>query len=382
MTVAPAPDPATEHRATEGRAREGNATERRDALVERLFRANIAMLDLMTVYLGDRLGLYRALADGGPATPADLAERTRTDERYVREWLEQQATTQMLEVDGIDAPADARRYRLPPAHAEVLTDPDSLAYPAPLARFNVGVARRLPDLVRAFRSGGGIDYGTYDADVREGQADANRPLFANLLGQEWLPSIPDVHARLLAAPAARIADIGCGAGWSSIAMARAYPSVTVHGFDADDRSIDLARANAAAAGVADRVAFGRHDVSELAREGTFDLVTAFECIHDMARPVDALRTMRRLVGERGAAIVADERVAERFGALGDDVERLMYAWSVLFCLPTGRAEEPSAATGTVMRPATLERYAAEASFGRVEILPIEHDLWRFYRLVP
>jgi 2-polyprenyl-3-methyl-5-hydroxy-6-metoxy-1,4-benzoquinol methylase len=155
----------------------------------------------------------------------------------------------------------------------------------------------------------------------------------------------------------------------------------VDGFDSDGPSIELARANAAAAGVADRVAFHRRDASVLALAGNYDLVTAFECVHDMGRPVEALRAMGRLANPRGAVLVADERVAEQFGAFGDAAERLVYAWSVLFCLPTGLADAPSVGTGAVMRVATLRAYAAEAGFRGVEILPIENDFWRFYRLL-
>jgi 2-polyprenyl-3-methyl-5-hydroxy-6-metoxy-1,4-benzoquinol methylase len=179
-----------------------------------------------------------------------------------------------------------------------------------------------------------------------------------------------------------VADIGCGTGWSSISIARAYPGARVDGYDLDEPSIDLARANAEHAGVADRVTFHVRDASDPALEGRYDLATAFECIHDMGRPVEALRAMRRMVGEEGAVIVADERVPDSFHAPGDDTERLMYGWSVLFCLPTGLADEPSVGTGTVMRPAILRRYATEAGYQEVEVLPIENELWRFYRLIP
>jgi SAM-dependent methyltransferase len=357
------------------------AAQQRDALAERLFRSNMALLDVLTVYLGDRLGLYRALTESGPVSPRALAARTGTDERYVREWLEQQTVTGFLAVDdpGLD-PGD-RRYTLPGGHAEVLTDRDSLSYLPPLGRFHLGVGQRLPELLAAFRTGAGLAYLDYCADAREGQADVNRTMFINMLAQEWLPAVPDAHARLQADPPARVADIGCGTGWSSVALARAYPQVRVDGFDSDGPSIELARANAAAAGVADRVAFHRRDASDLALAGNYELVTAFECVHDMGRPVEALRAMGRLANPRGAVLVADERVAEQFGAFGDAAERLVYAWSVLFCLPTGLADAPSVGTGAVMRVATLRAYAAEAGFRGVEILPIENDFWRFYRLL-
>jgi 2-polyprenyl-3-methyl-5-hydroxy-6-metoxy-1,4-benzoquinol methylase len=149
----------------------------------------------------------------------------------------------------------------------------------------------------------------------------------------------------------------------------------------DEASVALARANVAAAGLEDRVAIHCHDVTDPALAGRYDLVTAFECVHDMPQPVAVLRAMREMVAEGGTVLVADERVAEAFAAPGDDLERLMYGFSVLHCLPVGMADAPSRGTGTVMRPDTLRRYAAEAGFRQVEVLPIEADFWRFYRLV-
>jgi 2-polyprenyl-3-methyl-5-hydroxy-6-metoxy-1,4-benzoquinol methylase len=236
-------------------------------------------------------------------------------------------------------------------------------------------------VLAAFVRGGGVAWLDFGADAREAQAALNRPVFLSLLAKEWLPAIPDVHARLLADPPARVADIACGAGWSSIAIARAYPNVRVDAFDLDEPSIALARANGAEAGVADRVTFHVRDAADPALDGRYDLVTIFEALHDMARPVEALRATRRLRTHDGAVLVMDERVAEMFTAPGDDVERFMYGCSVLCCLPVGLAEAPSAGTGTVMRPATLRRYAAEAGFREVEVLPIAHDLFRLYRLV-
>ena len=169
-------------------------------------------------------------------------------------------------------------------------------------------------------------------------------------------------------------------GWASIAIARAYPKARVDGFDFDEPSIAAARAIAAEAGLADRVTFQLRDAADPSLAGRYDLVIAFEMVHDLSRPVEVLGVMRRLLADGGAVIVMDERTAETFTAPGDELERLLYSFSVLCCLPTGMSEQPSAMTGTVMRPATLRRYAAEAGFLEVEILPIEHEMFRFYRL--
>jgi hypothetical protein len=197
-----------------------NVAAERDALAGEIFEKMIGAMEIAGIYLGDRLGLYRTLAESGPLSSAELAEKTGTHERYVREWLEQQAVSGVLE---LITGGEAHRFSLSPGHAEVLLDKDSLSFMAPIARFTMGAVRPLPRLVDAFRTGAGVPYPDYGADAREGQADANRVMFINLLGSEWLPSIPDVHERLQSSEPARVADIGCGTGWSSISMARAYP---------------------------------------------------------------------------------------------------------------------------------------------------------------
>jgi hypothetical protein len=220
-----------------------------DPLAERLRQAEMAALDLYAVYLGERLGLYGELARGGPATPGQLAERTGTTERYVREWLEHQAVAGFVAIEDTTAPARERRYSLPPEHSQALVDRDSLWFSAHKAVEVVRAGRRLPELVDAFRNGGGIPPLPWEP---EGRPDFNRPRYVNLLGKRWLPSIPGVHLRLSGEPPARVADIACGTGWSSIAMALAYPRITVDGFDLDEAAIEQATKNAGASGVADR----------------------------------------------------------------------------------------------------------------------------------
>jgi predicted O-methyltransferase YrrM len=365
---------------TTGETSAEQATERRDALIGRLFQATLGAMDLFNVYLGDRLGLYRALADGGPARVSELAARAGIHERYAREWLEQQAVTGILLVDDPALDAAERRYSLPSGHDEVLLDVDSLQYLAYVGRFAAALGGALPALLDAFRTGGGVSWAAFGPDAREAQAEQNRPLFLKLLGTEWLPQITDVHARLNADPPARVADIACGAGWSSIAVAKAYPNARVDGFDLDEPSVALARANAAEHGVADRVSFQVQDVADPSLAGRYDLVMGFEMLHDLARPVEALRGMRGMLAEGGAVVIMDERVADQFTAPGDEQERLYYGFSTLCCLPAGLAETPSAGTGTVMRTSTLRQYALAAGFSEVAVLPIEHDQFRFYRL--
>ncbi len=344
-----------------------------DALTERLFTSAVASFDLAAVYLGDRLGWYRSLAADGPATPDELASRTGPDARYAREWLEQQA------VAGILTFADGDRFSLSEDHAAVLVDPESMNLMAPLARMITAAFGRLPSVAEAYRSGAGVGWESYGPDMREGQAAFNRPAFTHLLGTEWLPGIPDVDARLRSDPPARVVDVGCGEGWSTIAISRAYPMARVIGVDFDGPSIEAARLHAREAGLTGMIEFRHGDAAAL-DDGPYDAAIIIEAVHDMANPVPVLRAIREALAAGSSLIVVDERVAEEFGAPGDDLERFMYGWSITTCLPDGRSRSPSVATGTVMRPSTLRGYAREAGFAEVEVLPIENDFFRFYRL--
>jgi SAM-dependent methyltransferase len=347
-------------------------------LADRIFGATLATMDVLSIHLGDRLGYYRVLKEG-PATADELARRTGTDARYAREWLEQQAVTGILDL--VEDPGDAatRRFALPEGHAEVLTSETSFLFLSPLPRMLAAAAAQLPALVEAYRTGGGIPWERFGTDMRESQAEVNRPALQRLLGPEYLRQVPDVYERLSSGPS-RVADLGCGAGWSSIGIAETFPGAVVVGYDVDPPTVELARRNASAAGVADRVSFELVDATDPSLSGDHDLVLAIECVHDLPRPVEFLATMGRLAAGDGALIVGDMNVAERFTAPGDDVERLMYGYSILICLPDARSHPDSAATGTAMRPETFARYATEAGFREVEVLPIETDFWRFYRL--
>jgi 2-polyprenyl-3-methyl-5-hydroxy-6-metoxy-1,4-benzoquinol methylase len=350
-------------------------TSARDALVERLFEGVLGMTDVYTVSMGDRLGIYQALANG-KSTEAEIAAATNTNRRYLREWLEQQVVAGLLEVDDASKPAEERRYRLPDGHAEVLVERDDPSYMAAFARMMAGIVRPLPRILEAFRTGEGIPYADFDADFLEGQGEMNRVQFINFLASDWMPGRPDVHERLQSG--GRIADVACGTGWSTIALARAYPNAEVHGLDLDEASIQLARANAAQEGM--EIPFEVRDAADPGLRGRYDLVTCFEAVHDMPRPVESLRGMRSLLADSGVLLIADERVADQFTPPGDEVERVMYGFSLFHCLAVGLEEQPSAATGTAMRPNTLREYADGAGFTRFEILPIENDFWRFYRL--
>jgi 2-polyprenyl-3-methyl-5-hydroxy-6-metoxy-1,4-benzoquinol methylase len=358
-------------------ARVAHPAERRDALCERLFMNAVGTFDLFSVYVGDVLGFYSILNERGPLTPAELADAAGVHERYAREWLEQQAASELLDVD---TDGDERRFRLPEGHDEALLDVSSLNYIAPMARSVLGSIRPIDALLEAIRRGGGVPYADYGDDLHEGQAAFTRPLFENLLGKEWLPAVPEIHDRLLADPPALVADVACGQGRSSIEIARAYPKVRVEGIDSDHASIERARENLAGSGVDDRVTFHERDAADAELAGRYDLVTIFEALHDMSYPVQVLRAVRNLLADDGVVLVGDERTEDSFTAPASEVERLYYGFSLFHCLPVGMVGEGAAGTGTVIRADTVRRYAEEAGFSRCEVLPIEHDFWRFYLL--
>jgi SAM-dependent methyltransferase len=349
----------------------------RDAFADRIFRSALGYFDVLSIRLGQRLGLYEEIGRG-EVSAAELAERAGITDRYAREWLEQQATAGILRADVGREPTT---FALPAGHAEVLLDADSLSFQGASVSQLYSITNAFEQVVAAFRTGGGVPYEAYGIDSVEGQGAGNRPVFLTTLPNEWLPNIPELDERLRTDPPARVLDVGCGTGWSSIAFAKAYPNVTVDGVDPDETSIELARKNAAAQGVAERVRFHRKDAALVAR-APFDVAAAFECIHDMARPVEVLAAVRDSLADDGAMLVVDERTRDRFTGEPDPLEQYFYGWSIFDCLPAGMHEQPSAGTGTVMRASTLEAYATEAGFSRFDVLPIEHDTFRLYLLRP
>lgn len=353
-------------------------TDAREVLAERLIEDTARGLEILSVYLGTALGLYRELSGLGDATFADVAAVAGISPRYAREWLEQQATAGYLEcVDPTAAPGE-RRYRISDAHAEVLLDRDSPYFVGGAASAFAGVGPVLPRLLDAYRSGGGVPYAAYGQDLRQGIRDLNRPLFRNELAG-WLSSLPDVDRRLRE-PGARVLDLGCGSGQSSLAIARAYPQASVHGVDLDDASIAEARSEAVAEELGERVTFTAGDAAQAAPAGSYDLVTLFETLHDMGDPVGSLRTARAALAEGGTVFIGDDKVADEFTPGGDLLERFQFGWSVLHCLPATMAENPVEANGTMLRASTVARWAHQAGFAHFEVAPIENDFWRCYVL--
>jgi len=353
-----------------------------EALAGSIFTTGVGTAELCTAYLGIHLGLYQALA-GSPATAAALARRTGCDERYLREWLTSQAVSGLVTVAGPD-PASAE-YALAEGTYEVLVDETSPAYLGGLADIVAAVGRVLPLLADAYRTGAGVPYAAYGPDGVSAQSALNRPAFVNSLVADWLPQVPDVLARLEdKSDPARVADLGCGAGWAAIELAKAFPHITVDGMDNDEASVAAGRQNAAEHGVADRVDLEVVDLADASADWSprYDLALFVECVHDFPRPVEALRHARAALRPGGSVLVVDERAAENFTAPGDLTERFFAAASAIWCLPQGRVGPDPEPVGTLIRPAHMRDLARRAGYADAEILPIEHPAWRFFRLVP
>lgn len=345
----------------------------------RFFGAGLATAELMTCYLGLEIGAYRALADLGPATPAEVARRAELDERMTLEWLEQQAGAGILRIEDSELAPDRQRFELPPEHAEALLDPDSPHWIAPLAVMPIGgIAAVLPRLVAAYKNRTGLPQSAYGEAMRTGQENLNLGVFNHHL-DDWITRhLPDIEARLHL-PGAAIADVACGSGLSTIKLARLFPLAEVHGIDLDSDRIAVARGHLAETDLGDRVRFSDQDAAESDDGGQHLLVCVFDALHDMPRPVEVLRACRRMLAPGGAVLLMEPSVGERFSTEPAESERFHYAVSVLHCLPIGMSETPTAATGTVMRSATVRAYAREAGLD-TEVIDVGHLFHRLYRL--
>ncbi|MEY2420927.1 MAG: hypothetical protein QOI95_994 [Acidimicrobiaceae bacterium] len=348
-----------------------------EAFSGNLFMACLATMELANVELGIRLGLYETLAGAGPLRSQEVAAGAGIAERYAQEWLEQQTVAGVLEVDDVTKPAGERRFTLPNAHAHVLLDDDSEACMKPCAAVVPWLSKAIDIMVEEFRNGTGAAFGLFD--MHDIQAAFTRPVFVNHLTQTWLPALSNVQAKLTAGERVRIAEVGCGEGLAAITIAAAYPNAEIDGFDLDEASIDAAREQAGAAGVGERARFEVRDAADPAIVGDYDLVMAIEMLHDMPDPVGILQTMKRLAGEHGTVLVADERAEETFTVPASEMERFFYTFSTLHCLAVSM-QNGGVGTGTVIRPDTMRRYAADAGFSTVEVLDVEHPQFVLYRL--
>jgi 2-polyprenyl-3-methyl-5-hydroxy-6-metoxy-1,4-benzoquinol methylase len=319
--------------------------------------------------LGDRLGLFSALASDGPVTAGELAQRTGLTERYLREWLLAMAAAGYVTYAGSDGDtnggrsAASARYLLSPEQAEAFTNPDSPGYVAGAFQNLTAATRALDRLTEAFRTGAGISWHEHHQDMFEGTERFFRPGYLANLTSSWIPSLTGAAKRL--ADGARVADIGCGFGASTIIMAQAYPNSTFEGLDYHRPSIEAARGRAAAAGVADRVTFRVAGADDLS--GSYDLITFFDCLHDMPDPGGALRAARTATADGGTVMLVEpmswDSVEETLNPLG----KLMAGASTLVCLPSGLSAAPAYGLGNQAGPAATRELARDAGFSDARV---------------
>ena len=308
------------------------------------------------VVIGDKLGLYRALAEGGPATPAELARRTQTSERYVREWLSGQAAAGYVSYD-----PTSRRFALPPAHAACLTDDSSPACVLGAFQAMTAAMRAEPRIADGFRTGKGVGWHEHDPDLFVGVERFFRPGYNAHLVNEWIPALDGVQAKL--ERGARVADVGCGLGASTIILAKAFPRSTFVGFDYHEPSIERARERARAAGVAERTRF--EVASAKSYPGTYDLVAFFDCLHDMGDPVGAARHVRKSLASDGTWLLVEPFANDDVEANLNPVGRLFYSVSTLVCTPASLSQEVGLALGAQAGERRLRGVLTEAGFTRV-----------------
>ena len=330
-----------------------------DKLMSFVFRAVDevgATLNAALVVMGDKLGYYRHLAANGPTTPAQLAEHTQTAEPYAREWLNAQAAGGYVTYD----PA-TKRYTLPPEHALAMTDPDSPAFLPGFFQIALGTVHDTQHIVDAARSGAGYGWHQHDTDVHIGCERFFRPSYHAHLVAEWLPALEGVVDKL--ERGALVADVGCGHGASTVLMAQAFPRSRFVGSDYHPESIEVARRRAAEAGVSDRVRFEVASAQDLGGSG-FDLVTMFDCLHDMGDPVGAAEQVRRALAPDGTWMVVEPMAGDHVEDNLNPVGRAYYGFSTLLCTPASLSQDVGLALGTQAGPARIRDVATAGGFSR------------------
>jgi SAM-dependent methyltransferase len=318
-----------------------------------------AALNCALVVMGDKLGYYRTLADNGPSTPAELAERTGTDEHYAREWLNAQAAGSFVAYDPTTG-----RYHLPPEQVVALTDESSPAFVGGLFQIAHGTACDASRIIDVARTGDGVGWGDHNTDVHTGCERFFRPTYAANLVDGWLPALDDVVAKLNSG--ARVADIGCGHGASTILMAQAFPASTCHGSDGHAGSITTAHERAAESGGVANVTFEIANADAFTG-GPYDLITMFDCLHDMGDPIGAARHIREVIADDGTWMIVEPAAGDHVEDNLSPIGRLSYGFSTLLCTPSSLSQPVGLALGTQAGPARIRDVVSTAGFTRFRL---------------
>ncbi len=348
--------------------------ERLEVFTERAFRDLSGAYITAMCILGDRLGLFKALAALGPATSVELAVQAQVQERYAREWLSAMTCAAYVDYD----PA-SERFTLPPEHAAVLAGEggphfiggEYQQFPALLSVLNL--------LAAAFRQGGGVPQAAYHEDLYIGLDRNSAALYQHMLVQEWLPTMPAVQGALERGIA--VADVGCGGGRALIALAQAFPRSRFTGYDLHAPTLALAQQHAEDAGVADRVRFVLLDASEGLPE-MYDLITTFLVVHDAANPRRLLRAIRAALKPEGTYLCVEVKASAKLEKNIGPMGAYCYATSVLYCLTTSLAEGGEGLGTAGMPVSKVEELCAEAGFSRVRRLPIDHPFRQVFEILP
>ena len=315
-----------------------------------------AVLHAATVVLGDKLGLYRALAEIGPATAADVAARSGCDERYVTEWLNAQVASEYCHWD-----PQTERYHLDPAQIACLADESSPAFVAGGMAVASSVHKDEQTITDRFRSGEGTGWHEHHDDLFVGTERFFRPAYVNQLVSSWIPALDGVEAKLHAG--GKVADVGCGHGASTLELARAYPDSEITGFDYHEGSIATARERATAAGLADRVRFEVAPADGFPGDG-YDLVCVFDALHDMGDPLAAARHIRQALADDGTWLLVEPRAGDRVEDNINLLGRIFYSASTFVCTPASRSQPGATCLGAQAGPARLRQLVTDAGFSR------------------
>jgi len=307
------------------------------------------------VVIGERLGLYKALATG-PLTSAELAAQTKTDERYIREWLSSQAAGGYVTYD-----ATTHKFSLTTEQAFTLANEDSPAYLPGAFELALGSLAAVPRIAESFRSGAGMGWHEHVEGVFHGCEKFFRPGYAANLVTSWIPALGDVKAKLEAG--ARVADVGCGKGASTILMAKAFPKSHFSGFDYHDKSIEAARETARREGVADRVSFDVYSAKNFPGKD-YDFVAVFDCLHDMGDPVGAATHVRQSLAKDGTWMIVEPFANDQLKDNLNPVGRVYYSFSTLLCTPCSRSQEVALCLGAQAGEARIRQVVTSAGFSR------------------
>jgi SAM-dependent methyltransferase len=329
-----------------------------------------AAMTVALAYIGDRLGIFKAMAGGSPMTSLEIAQLTHLDERYVREWASTMAAAGYLDFSSADD-----TFRMNPEQAMVLAEEDNTFFTSGAFQYAVTCYQQIPKLMEAFRRGGGVPFADFGPEIVEAIERLFRVGYESWVANQWIPAVPDIHERLKTG--AEVAEVGCGAGQCIIPVASAYSNSRFFGYDVDLHSIERARDKVVRAGTADRIAFEQIGAENLPFVDRFDLVMAFNCIHDMARPRAALAAIRRMLKPGGAFLWSEADASDKLEENLNPVGRMLYGASTMHCMTVSLADDGEG-LGVVVGENKARRMALEAGFTSFEKLEIKNPYHQIF----